>query len=372
MLHTIRPFLWPLAFLLLAALLWVTHAHDAMGDVEVYHTAAVRVLAGDSPYQPADARPFLYMPIVAVAMAPFALFRQDAAMFLWFAASVGLLTAFVRWSIHGLPERRRNDEVLQWIVLVVMLPFFAHELAAGQVDIVLGVLLVGALLAVQVELPRVGGVLVGLAVFLEPYVLLLLPWLALAHGLRAVLATVMVLAAGLLVPIAVFGWTGNVQLLVDWFAIVGVSPDVTGGVSLGAMWTTWFGTGRVAPFLTIVSMGAVVGLIAVTYVRRQAVLEPDYLEVALVMLAIPLLSSSASMWLVLLATPAVVCLLDRWGDMPARWRVVGGVSVGVMSLAAIDLFGSDTPAALARSAVVTVAASVLLVVVAGLRRKGLA
>ncbi len=90
------------------------------------------------------------------------------------------------------------------------------------------------------------------------------------------------------------------------------------------------------------------------------------------MLAIPLLSPRASTWLLLLATPAVVCLLDRWPALSARWRTAAGVGLGVMSLAAIDVFSPGTGAVLAGSAVVPVAASVLLVAVASLRQKGLA
>ena len=69
-----------------------------------------------------------------------------------------------------------------------MAKFYAHELLLGQTNLLLGVLLVGALLAVQIDLPRVAGVLIGLAAFVKPYALLLLPWLVVSHGLAAGLA----------------------------------------------------------------------------------------------------------------------------------------------------------------------------------------
>lgn len=373
MFDSIRPFLWPLAFLLLATLLWVTRPQDTMADFAIYHTAATRVLGGESPYAAADPRPFTFLPVVALVMTPFGLLRQDAAMFLWFAALVGLLTAFVRWAIQGLPERRRSDEALQWIVLAAMLPFFAHELNAGQLNIVLALLMVGALLAAQVELPRMSGVLAGLAVFLDPYALLLLPWLVLAHGTRAAVATLMVLALGLLAPALVYGWTGNVELLVSWFRLISLQPAVAEGASFGAMWTMWFGSGRLAPFLTVVTTGAVVGLLAVTFVRRRTVLDADYLEVALVMLAIPLVSSGASMWTFLLATPIVTGVLDRWAETPVGWRAAAGVAIVAAALAAtVDLLGRGVLPTSVTAPVVTLSGAVLFVAATAMRHRAIA
>jgi hypothetical protein len=375
-LHSIRPFLWPLAFMLLAALLWVTRAHDATADFQLYHTAASRVLQGESPYQAADARPFTYLPALAIAMVPLALFEYDAAKFLWFAVSVGLLTAFVRWAVHGLPERRRSDESLQWITLGLMLPFYAHELTVGQANVLLGGLLVGSLLAVQVELPRVAGVMLGIAIFIKPYALLLLPWLAFAHGRHAAAATTMVLAGGLVLPALLFGWNGNIEMLVAWFQTISDSPlgpaRLHESVSIGAMWAKWFGLNRVTIFLSVISTTAVLGLITTVWVHRRTVFDPDYLEGALVLLLIPLLSSRGSEPLLLLATPAVICLVDRWGDVSTRWRLVTGLALAAMSAAALDLFGPGVRQAVSGSAVITVAAVVTAVATAHLRWKGLA
>lgn len=362
--------------MVLAALLWVTRAQGEMADFEVYHTAASQVLSGQSPYDAAGTRPFAYMPVIALAMTPFALFQQDAAKFLWFAVSVGLLTAFVRWAVHGLPERRRSDEWLQWVALAVMLPFFTHELIAGQANVLLGTLLVGVLLAVQIDLPRAGAVLLAVAIFIKPYALLLLPWLGFAHGARAALAAGMTLAIGLLLPALVFGWTGNVEMLVAWYQSASESPlgpaHVAESVSVGALWVKWLGVNRLAIFLGLLSVTAILGLVATVWVHRKTVLEPDYLEVALVMLLIPVLSSQSSTWLLLLATPAVVSLIDRWEELTAPWKVTTGLSMAVMSLSAVDLFGPGAQAAVNASGLITVAALGIGVATAQLRWKGLA
>jgi hypothetical protein len=309
-------------------------------------------------------------------MTPVALFEYEAAKLLWFAVSVGLLTALVRWAVHAVPERRRSEETLPWIALALMAPFYAHELAAGQANVLLGVLLVGTLLAVQVDLPRVGGVTLGVAIFIKPYALLLLPWLAFAHGRHAAAATTMVVAGGLILPALLFGWTGNVEMLVAWFQTISAAPfgpthlDVS--VSVGAMWAKWFGLNRVTYFLTVLSTTAILGLVTTAWVHRRTVFDPDYVEFALVLLVIPLLSSRGSESMLLLATPAVICLIDRWSEVSTRWRLATGLALVTMSASsALNLFGPGVRQAVTGSAVVTVAALTIVVATAHLRWKGI-
>jgi hypothetical protein len=346
--------------MLFAAALYIARVHDAMPGFDAYHAAATRVLHGDSPYLAGATGPFTYMPALAIAMTPLALFELAAARFIWFTVSVGLLTVFIRWAIHGLPERRRSEDWLQWLTLVLMLPFYAQGLTAGQTDVLLGVLLMGSLMAVQVDLPRAGGILLGAAIVFEPYALLLLPWLAFAHGARAVVATGMVLAAGLILPALLFGWTGNIDMLVAWFRTVSDAPPgaerLVDGVSI----------------LTVLSTAAVLGLVTAVWVRRQAVFDPDYVECALIMLFIPLLSSSGAGHVFLLATPAVICLLDRWGETAMRWRVVTGLALVVMSVAAADQFVVEFRSFLTASGVMAAGALGVAVALVHLRWKALA
>src|SRR5688572_15882096 len=201
-----------------AAALYGTKIRREMADFEVYRTAGRRVLAREPLYRADDQHyQFKYLPAFAIAMAPFALVDPEAAKAIWFALSAGLLTAFLRWSVRGLPERRRSERVLLWLAALLMAKFYAHELMLGQTNILLGSLIVGALLAAQVDEPRVAGVLIGIAAFVKPYALIMLPWLAFSAGASAAFAAGSVLAAGLVLPALVYGWNGNVDLLVAWF-----------------------------------------------------------------------------------------------------------------------------------------------------------
>jgi len=368
----LRPLLWPLVIVLVAAALYSTKVRREMVDFGVYRTAATRAVAAEPLYRSADGHyQFKYLPAFALVMFPFARIDAEAAKALWFAMSVGLLTAYVRWSVRGLPERRRPEPTLILLTVILMAKFYSHELLLGQTNILLGVLLVASLLAVQIDLPIVAGVLVGLAAFVKPYALVLVPWLALSYGLTAGAISIAVVLAGLLLPVVVYGWSGNLALIGDWYRIVtdSTAPNLLGAdnISLAAMWAKWIGPGNAATALATISSGAVLALAAAVWVRRRQVDSPDYLDVSLLMLLVPLLSPQGWDYVLLLATPAVVCLLDRWRDVPAGWRWLTAAALALMCLTIFDLMGRELYARFMAMSLVTVAALVLAFALANLR-----
>jgi hypothetical protein len=372
-----RPFVWPLVVASLAAVIYTARVRREMVDFGVYRLAASRALSTQPLYRPDDGHyQFKYLPTFALAMAPFALVEEDTAKAMWFAFSIGLLIAFVRWSVRALPERRRPERVVMWLTVLLMAKFYAHEVTLGQTNILLGALLVAALLAAQVDLPRVAGGLIAAAAFVKPYALLLLPWLAVSHGASAALAGVLVLGAGLLLPAAAYGWQGNLDLLAAWYRTVTESTTsnllVSDNVSLAAMWAKWLGPGSTATVLATLSSGAVLGLSAVVWLKRRPVAVPDYLEVALLMLIVPLVSPQGWDYVLLLATPAAMCLVDRWKELGGAWRGVAGAALVLMGLTFFDIMGRTMYTRFMALSIVSVAALAVAAALARLRWRALA
>jgi hypothetical protein len=373
----LRPLLWPAVIALIAVVAYNGRISREMPDFGVYRTAAARAVAAEPLYRVEDGHyQFKYLPAFALAVAPLAMLRPEVAKAAWFALSVGCLLVFLHWSVLGLPERRRTPRVLTWLTVLFMAKFYAHELLLGQSNLLLGVLLVAALLAAQIELPRVAGVLIALAAFIKPYALLLLPWLIVSHGLTAGLVSVAVIALGLLVPAILYGWSGNLMLLGQWYATVSAStaPNLIGAdnISLAAMWAKWIGPGSTAAMLAVISAMGALALAAMAWRRRDRVAEGDYLEVALLMLLIPLLSPQGWDYVLLLATPAVVCLLDRWPELSRPWRVFSIAVLAIMGLTIFDLMGRTLYARFMALSIVTVCALGVAVALSHVRRKGLA
>ena len=86
--------------------------------------------------------------------------------------------------------------------------------------------------------------------FVKPYALVLLPWLAWTAGWRALVVFGLVLAAGLLLPAATYGWNGNLTLLHEWYRTVTdtTGPNLLGAetISFASMWAKWLGPGPTA------------------------------------------------------------------------------------------------------------------------------
>jgi hypothetical protein len=373
----VRALLWPLALAVVAVLIFDLRIGRGMVDFGVYRVAAGRALASEPLYREEDGHyKFKYLPAFAIVMAPFAGLEPQTAKAVWFAMSFGLLAAFVRWSVYALPGRRRSERALMIVAVVLMAKFYAHELTLGQSNILLGTVLVAALLAVEAGRPLFAAALFGLAVFVKPYAIILLPWVAFSCGLAGALVSGGVVLAGLLLPVATYGWNGNLGLLSAWYRTVidSTASTLVGGdsISLAAMWGKWLGVGAPATILATVSGLGMLGMAVAIWFRRRAVAAPDYLEVALLMLLVPLLSPQGWDYVLLLATPAVVCLVDRWSDLGPVWRGLVAASLAVMGLTLYDVMGRALYTQFMALSFVSVCAILLAVSLAHVRWKGLA
>lgn len=368
---------WPLVLLAFAASIYVIRIRHEMVDFEVYRTAAARAIAAEPLYRPEDGHyQFKYFPAFAFAMAPFTWLEPSAAKALWYAVSVCLLIVFVRSSVMALPGRRRTARTLVWLAILLMAKFYAHELTLGQTNILLGALLVGSLVAAEQHRAGLSGALVGLGVLVKPYALVLIPWLAISSGMRALVTSAAVLVIGLLLPAFIYGWTGNVQLIADWYRTVTdtTAPNllVAENVSLGTLWAKWIGPGNVATALAFLTGAAAIALVAAVWMKRRQVKQPQYLEFGQLMLLVPLISPQGWDYVLLLATPAVICLVDRLSEMSPPWRAVTITALALMSFTIYDLLGRSLYLWLMAIGIVTVSALALIVSLAYLRMRALA
>jgi hypothetical protein len=340
----LRPFALPLGLAVIAIILFYARVRHEMVDFVTWREAAVRALHGEPLYRVEDGHyQFKYFPAFALLMAPFAALDRETGKMIWFAVTFGLLAAFLRWSVVALPERRLSERTLLWIALALMAKFYAHELLLGQTNLLLGALLVAALLAIQIDQPILAGGLIGAAVFVKPYALVMLPWLAVTQGAASAATAAGIVAAGLLLPSAIYGWTGNLHLLGGWYHTVTdtTSPNLLGNdnVSFAAMWAKWIGPGRAASLLAVATSGVALALVVDVWRRRRSVSTPEYLEFALLMLLVPLLSPQGWDYVLLLGTPALVCLIDRWRELQRPWQLALGIGLVLMCFSMFDVMG---------------------------------
>jgi hypothetical protein len=317
-------------------------ARSELVDFEVVRTAAARLTQAEPLYRPADGHyQFKYLPTIAATMVPFAWLPHVVAEALWFGALVIMAWALVRLSIGALPNRRLSLALLAWLAVLLNAKALLKELAFGQFNLPLALLLIAALMAAQRGRGLSAGALIGAAVFVKPYALVMVPWVVWTHGWRTLVPMTVVLSVGLAIPALFYGWDGNIDLLQDWFRTVsettGPNLMVRENVSFLSLWTKWIGPGTTASWMALVSSAAALAVGTVIVWRRQAVDEPHFLEASFLFVLIPLLSPQGWDYVLLLALPAYVCVVDRWGETPPLWRAVAIVGFALTSFAVYDL-----------------------------------
>ena len=147
---------------------------------------------------------------------------------------------------------------------------------------------------------------------------------------------------------------------------------VNENVSLATMWAKWMGVGEFTSALAVASAAVVIAITVAGWTRRRALSEPSYLEFGQLMLLVPLLSPQGWDYVFLLATPAVICLLDRLRDVGTAERVLTVAALAMMGLTIYDVVGRTLYFWLISIAIISVAAIGLLVSLAHLRYRALA
>jgi len=215
------------------------------------------------------------------------------------------------------------------------------------------------------------GLLIALAVVVKPYGVLFAPWLLVRPRRVAFLAMLGGLAIVLLVPAIRYGWLENLRLLGDWWLTVRTStaPNLTNqdNVSLAALFTKWLGPYSAAPTLTLLAASILVGLIGVVIAARRDIPAPDPLEAALLLMVIPLVSPQGWDYVFLIATPAVMLIVDKLDLLPRGPRIAAALAIAVVALSIFDLMGRQAYAAFMATSAITVCFLVQVAALVALR-----
>jgi hypothetical protein len=367
-----------LALVALAAAIYVvTRSRRDLVDFEVYRTAAQRVVTAQPLYRPEDGHwQFKYLPVFALVVSPFGRGNPEIVKAVWFAFSCGLVALLFTRSVDLLPDRRRTEAGLIALAALVTAKLWIKELVEGQTNLWLAALVLGAVAAANRRRPVLAGLLVGAAVFVKPYALIFVPWLLVACGVTSVAACLATVAVGLAAPAFVYGWSGNIALHVAWWqgvtSTTGPNLLFPENMSVASMWAKWIGAGAAASTLAIATGGTLLALALTMFRRRSTVSGPSLLEVAALLILVPLLSPQGWDYVALLGIPATIAVLDRWRDVGVVWRILAGTAIVVTGFTIYDLLGRATYLRAMSCSVLTLAAMTLLVCVVHLRWRRLA
>lgn len=181
------------------------------GDFAVYYAAGKRVLHGAAIYPPGEKDHFLYAPIFAIAMAPFAILPRHPAQGAFFLVNAWGLVALILGSGAMLFGRARTLPAALIIVPVLLTSILINNnFEHGQVNLPILALCVWAVVYARESRSMASGAMLAAAILIKPFALLAGLYLLL-RGRFAALGWTIVAAVVLLgAPIVVFGPHGLV------------------------------------------------------------------------------------------------------------------------------------------------------------------
>jgi hypothetical protein len=366
-----------LAFVVVATVLLSNRITREAPDLEVYWRAGVRAAGGEPLYRAADGHyQFKYLPAFAILAIPLGLLSLDGAKILWFALSAGLLLVLITLSLR-LPATIKTPKwLLIAAVVVVMGKFYGHELVLGQVNLLFGVAAVAAIVALKNGRDTSAGVSTACAVVVKPYAVIFLPWLVLQGRAAAAIGAAAGLVAALVLPLVRYSLPQTIALHADWWRTVTAStaPNLLNqdNVSIAAMFAKWLGPGDAAALLSVGAAVALLGVAAFVFARRARVRSPESLEGALLLTMIPLLSPQGWDYVFLIATPAVVLLVNHHAELPRALRVLVVAALLAIGLSLFDVMGRTTYARFMALSIITLCFFVVIAGLAALRTRGAA
>jgi len=182
------------------------------GDFAVYYAAGQRVLHGAAIYPSGEKDHFLYAPIFAIVLAPFALLPRHAAQGAFFLVNAWGLVALIAGSGAMLFGRGRTLPAALIIVPVLLTSILINNnFEHGQVNLPILALCAWSIVYARESRSMASGAMLAAAILVKPFALLAGLYLLL-RGRFATLGWTIVAAAVLLAaPILVFGPHGLVD-----------------------------------------------------------------------------------------------------------------------------------------------------------------
>ena len=194
-----------------------------MDDLEVYRTAASRLAHHTTLYQPVTVfYRYKYAPTAAAFFIPWMWLPTILAKCLyWLMLSLMACTAVLgtyamQW--RAAPSiKPRNMAAVVIVVLLAFAPHIQRELHLGQVNLALAAVYIGVLALMRRGRPWLAGVTLAATLFVKPFGLIFLPYLALKRRYKTLAATAAATAGFAAVPWLFYPPSVAVASYRSWF-----------------------------------------------------------------------------------------------------------------------------------------------------------
>jgi alpha-1,2-mannosyltransferase len=361
--------------------LFFVRARIQMPDFEVNYQAGHRLAMGETLYRPSDSHwQFKYSPFSACLYLPLSFLPLAVAKGVWFfvvLASMGVLAVLTTRLAAPPPGHAVGPAV--WGALILA-KFLLRELQLGQINALIAALLMIMIWRLDQDNASsspgrswLEGGLWGVAAALKPYALIFLPYFIIKRKGRLLAAAALTLVLTLVLPAGFYGIRGGLTVVGEWGTTLSQStPPLFASqdnVSLMGFFTKWTGNLPLAYAMASLVIALLAVLTLVLILRGKRLSRPGFLEGALLLLLIPLVSPLGWDYTFLSSYPAVVLILAKWKTFSPRARIFLAGNFAIIGLSLYDLLGRKIYARFMSWSVLTVSFLVVAVAVAALRWK---
>jgi len=204
---------------------WGSRVHRC--DFTVDTAAGRAVLNGTDIYQAHNIRGwyYIYPPLFAILMVPFALVSTFWASLAWYVVSVALVAWTIRMCVTVVADASEFKGDRLWLYtlppLLALFPLMS-ALARGQTSPILLWLVTAGLFCGWKKRDWRGGICFAGGILLKVFPVVLLAYFIWRKRWRFVLVTLAATAIGaVVIPAAVFGWQRNIDYLREWVDVIG-------------------------------------------------------------------------------------------------------------------------------------------------------
>ena len=352
--------------LILLALIFIFKVQEHMRDFEVNYTAGKRLRAGETLYQKEDGHyMFKYLPSSALFYLPLSFLPLSVAKAFWYSMVAFSIFALVYTSHRILPTKKGKPKYLLVFTPLILAKFFLREIQLGQVNAVVGMVLLFMVWFLVSEKERkrslndvYAGALWGLALSLKPHSLIFLPYFILKKKWKSLLSGLGVLFFTLLITSFFYGFPGFVTVLRGWAASLSRStPGLftsQDNMSLAALFMKWTGQRE----LSVVLAGAAVVLLAFLVLslvlKGRGMERAPVLECSVLLILIPLISPLGWDYTLLVSALGVMILIQSFFEFSKAWRVVLIVNFFIIAFSLFDILGRELYAKFMSWSVITI------------------
>ena len=346
---------WParVAFILATVVVlagaYVFHIRKDMTDFGVCYQGGQRIVQGETLYREADGHlQFKYSPAAAVFFAPLALIPYEAAKVVWYVLEFIFLAGIFLFCWRMLPAGATKAAPLLIWTFLAELKFLARELELGQVNLLILFSLTLMVYSIIRGKEIRAGLLWGISLLFKPYALVFLPYFLLKKKFRALVAGITASAAGLALPVAFYGFKGNLAVLREWPATLskstsGLLASFDNASLYGFLLKVFPSLPRQLSGILFLAIFLVLAAVVLWLLRagRTAPLtkNSEVQESAFLLILIPLFSPLGWNYNYLYSLPAVMLILSAWRHFPRTARTILVANFIIASTSLIEIWG---------------------------------